>query len=147
MVDIYTIGFTQTTASDFFRRLREAGIERLLDVRLNNRSQLAGFAKRDDLEFFLSELLGASYEHELLLAPSPEILDAYKKRKDIPWGEYEDRFMNLMGERRIESVLDRASFERRTVLLCSEVSPDRCHRRLVVDYLAQHWPTVRAVHL
>lgn len=146
-MDIYTIGFTQTTASDFFGRLREAGIERLLDVRLNNRSQLAGFAKRGDLEFFLSELLGASYEHELLLAPSPEILDAYKKRKDIPWGEYEDRFLNLLGERQIESVLDRASFERRTVLLCSEASPDRCHRRLVVDYLAQHWPTVRAVHL
>jgi uncharacterized protein (DUF488 family) len=146
-VDIYTIGFTQTTACDFFRRLREADIERLLDVRLNNRSQLAGFAKRDDLEFFLSELIGASYEHEPILAPSPEMLDAYKKRKDISWSEYENRFMDLMRERHIEAALAPASFERRTVLLCSEASPDRCHRRLVVDYLAGHWPEVRAVHL
>jgi uncharacterized protein (DUF488 family) len=146
-VDIYTIGFTQTTAGDFFGRLREAGIERLLDVRLNNRSQLAGFAKRDDLKFFLSELVGATYEHEPLLAPSSEILDAYKKRKDMPWSEYEGRFMELMRERRIEFALDQTSFERRTVVLCSEASPRHCHRRLVVDYLAEHWPTVRAVHL
>lgn len=146
-MDIYTIGFTQTTARDFFGRLRDAGIERLLDVRLNNRSQLAGFAKRDDLEFFLSELVSAVYEHEPLLAPSPEILDAYKKRKNMPWSEYESRFLDLMATRHVESTLDPASFERRTVLLCSEASPRHCHRRLVVDYLAEHWPAVRAVHL
>lgn len=146
-MDIYTIGFTKTTAADFFRRLKEARIERLLDVRLNNRSQLAGFAKRDDLKFFLAELVGAAYEHEPALAPSAELLDSYKKRRDIAWSEYERRFLDLMAERRIEEVLDRRSFERRTVLLCSEDTPERCHRRLVIEHLAAHWPGVRAVHL
>ena len=99
------------------------------------------------MEFFLSELVGAVYEHEPLLAPSPEILDSYKKRKDMSWSEYESRFLDLMATRHVESKLDPASFERRTVLLCSEASPRHCHRRLVVDYLAEHWPAVRAVHL
>ena len=146
-MDIYTIGFTQTTAADFFGRLKRAHVERLLDVRLNNRSQLAGFAKRDDLAFFLDELLGAKYEHAPLLAPTQEILDAFKKQKDMSWDEYERRFLELLTDRQIESKLDPRSFERRTVLLCSEAQPDQCHRRLVLDYLGDHWPHVRAVHL
>lgn len=146
-MEIYTIGFTQTTAEHFFERLKRAGIRRLLDVRLNNRSQLAGFAKRADLPFFLRELCDAEYEHELLLAPDQSILDAYKKRADIPWGEYEERFLGLMRDRRIEQQLDRESFRAPTALLCSEATPEHCHRRLVIDYLAQHWPEVRAVHL
>jgi uncharacterized protein (DUF488 family) len=146
-VDIYTIGFTQTTAGEFFGRLRDAHIERLLDVRLNNRSQLAGFAKRDDLRFFLQELVGATYEHAPLLAPTQEILDAYKKAKTMSWGEYERRFMQLMTDRQIEAALDALSFQRRTVLLCSEASPRYCHRRLVIDYLSEHWADVQAVHL
>lgn len=146
-MEIYTIGFTQTTAERFFGRLRSAGVKRLLDVRLNNRSQLAGFAKSKDLPFFLRELCGASYEHATILAPSQEILDAYKKRKDMSWSDYEERFLALMRERAVERRLDPSSFRTPTALLCSEATPEHCHRRLVVEYLAQHWPDVRAVHL
>jgi uncharacterized protein (DUF488 family) len=146
-MEIFTIGFTQTTAEDFFGRLKSHRIERLLDVRLNNKSQLAGFAKRDDLAYFLRELVGARYEHAPQLAPSPEILAAYKKRKDMPWREYEERFLQLMRERRIEIELRPVEFEQRTVLLCSEATPEHCHRRLVVEHLAEHWPDVNAVHL
>lgn len=113
-MEIFTIGFTKTTAEDFFGRLKANRIERLLDVRLNNRSQLAGFAKRDDLRYFLRELIGATYEHEPLLAPSQEILDAYKKKGAMPWAEYEERFLALMRQRSIETELDRGSFGQRT---------------------------------
>lgn len=146
-MEIFTIGFTQTTAEDFFGRLRANRIERLLDVRLNNRSQLAGFAKRDDLAYFLRELIAAQYEHAPLLAPTREILDAYKKEKEISWGEYEERFLGLMRDRRIEQELNPQEFERRTVLLCSEATPEHCHRRLVVEYLAGHWPDLVPIHL
>lgn len=146
-MEIFTIGFTQTTAEDFFGRLKAHRIERLLDVRLNNRSQLAGFAKRDDLAYFLRELVGVTYEHTPLLAPSEEILDAYKKKKDMPWPEYEERFLQLMSDRRIEDELDPEDFKRRTVLLCSEATSEHCHRRLVVEYLADRWRDLVAVHL
>ncbi len=146
-MEIFTIGFTKTTAADFFGRLNSNRIERLLDVRLNNRSQLAGFAKRDDLEFFLRELVGASYVHEPLLAPTEDILNAYKKRGAMPWAEYEEQFIALLRQRRIEIELKREDFDRRTVLLCSEATPEHCHRRLVVEYLADRWKDVEIVHL
>ena len=145
-MEIYTIGFTQTTAEHFFRRLAKAEIARVLDVRLNNSSQLSGFAKAQDLPFFLKELVGAEYEHEPRLAPTPSLLDAYKKQKGA-WAVYEDGFMSLMADREIESVLSARDFDRRTALLCSEATADRCHRRLVCEYLAKHWPDVHAVHL
>ena len=145
-MEIYTIGFTQTTADHFFRRLGDAGVKRVLDVRLNNSSQLAGFAKARDLPYFLRELIGASYEHEPALAPSPELLAAYRKRKGA-WSDYEAGFLALIGRRRVESILSPADFETRTALLCSEPTADRCHRRLVCEYLATRWPSVRAVHL
>lgn len=146
-MEIFTIGFTRTTAEDFFGRLKSNRIERLLDVRLNNCSQLAGFAKRDDLAYFLRELIGARYEHAPLLAPSAELLDAFKKEKSISWAEYEDLFLRLMRERRVEAELSPADFEVRTVLLCSEATAEHCHRRLVVEHLAEHWPGLVAVHL
>lgn len=146
-MEIFTIGFTKTTAEHFFGRLRQNRIERLLDVRLNNRSQLAGFAKRDDLAFFLRELIGVEYEHEPLLAPSKEILDAYKKTGEMSWLDYEERFLALIREREIERRLSPGQFDRRTVLLCSEDTPDRCHRRLVAEYLADRWGDVEIVHL
>lgn len=147
-MEIFTIGFTRTTAENFFERLRANRVERLVDVRLNNRSQLAGFAKRDDLAYFLRELVGARYEHEPLLAPTQAILDAYKKKRAMPWAEYEDRFLALMHERRIEQELSPAQFEAsRTVLLCSEETAEHCHRRLVAEYLAEHWGEVGIVHL
>lgn len=145
-MEICTIGFTQTTAEHFFRRLADAGVEQLLDVRLNNSSQLAGFAKAQDLPYFLGELVGASYKHQPLLAPTQELLDEYKKRKG-EWGSYERDFLALMDSRRIHEVLSPADFERRTALLCSEATADNCHRRLVVEFLAQRWPDVHARHL
>lgn len=145
-MEIYTIGFTQTTAEHFFTRLADAGIARLLDVRLNNTSQLAGFAKAQDLPYFARELVGATYEHQPLLAPTQDILDAYKKHKG-DWAAYELEFLTLMEHRRIHEVLSPASFERRTALLCSEASPEHCHRRLVVEFLAKKWSDLEIVHL
>ncbi|HEX5593556.1 MAG TPA: DUF488 domain-containing protein [Solirubrobacterales bacterium] len=146
-MEIFTIGFTRTTAEDFFGRLKSNRIERLLDVRLNNKSQLAGFAKRDDLAYFLRELVGAEYEYAPLLAPTQDILDDFKKRKEMPWEEYEERFLSLMREREIESRLSPEEFSRRTVLLCSEDTPEHCHRRLVAEHLRDHWKDVRIIHL
>jgi uncharacterized protein (DUF488 family) len=146
VVEIYTIGFTQTTAEHFFKRLADAGVERLLDVRLNNSSQLAGFAKAKDLPYFLRELVGATYEHEPLLAPTQELLDEYKKRKG-DWSTYEARFLDLMQSREIETALAISDFETPTALLCSEATAESCHRRLVCEYLAGRWPSVGAVHL
>jgi uncharacterized protein (DUF488 family) len=145
-VEIYSIGFTKTTAANFFDRLRAAGVKALVDVRLNNSSQLAGFAKQDDLRFFLMELCGAEYVHEPLLAPTQQMLDAYKKRKGA-WGEYERRFLDLMAERNIESNVDRRLFAAPAVLLCSEPTATHCHRRLVLEYLAQFWKDLQIKHL
>ncbi|HWE63906.1 MAG TPA: DUF488 domain-containing protein [Chloroflexota bacterium] len=145
-MDIYTIGFTRRSASDFFGALRQAGIKRLLDVRLNNSSQLAAFTKRDDLPFFLREICGAEYRHELLLAPTQEMLDAYKKEKGS-WADYERRFLALLAERRVEDRIDPELFAVRTVLLCSETTPEYCHRRLVCEYLAGAWGAMTAIHL
>jgi uncharacterized protein (DUF488 family) len=145
-VEIYTIGFTQTTAADFFGRLRSAGVRRLVDVRLNNSSQLAAFAKRDDLAYFLRELCGAEYVHETLLAPTQDMLDAYKKRKG-DWQEYERRYMDLLNERRIETQLGRDMFAGPTVLLCSEAEATYCHRRLAIEYLKEFWSDMEGKHL
>ena len=130
---IYTIGFTKKNAETFFGFIRSAGVKTLIDVRLNNVSQLAGFAKRDDLKFFLRELCQTDYIHTLDLAPTKNIFDAYKKG-EITWEAYEDKFFNLMAQRNIEKnikpiILDHGC------LLCSEHEPHFCHRRLVVEYL------------
>ncbi len=145
-MEIYTIGFTQSTAEHFFGRLRDAGVRRLLDIRLNNSSQLAGFAKARDLPFFLDALLSASYVHEPLLAPDQAILTEYKKNGGS-WDTYEARFLKLMEDRSVAERLDRQSFEVPTVLLCSEATAEHCHRRLVCEYLAEHWGEVHATHL
>ncbi|HWF32180.1 MAG TPA: DUF488 domain-containing protein [Solirubrobacteraceae bacterium] len=145
-MEIYTIGFTQTTAERFFERLGASGVARLLDVRLNNTSQLAGFAKAKDLPYFLRELVGAGYAHEPLLAPTQALLDEYKKRNG-EWSDYEAKFLALMEERQIERVLAISDFEQPTALLCSEATAEHCHRRLVCEYLAGRWPDVHPVHL
>src|ERR1043166_4258032 len=113
---IFTIGFTKKSAAEFFGILKEAGIRRLVDVRLNNVSQLAGFSKRDDLAYFLRELVGAQYQHEPLLAPTQSMLDDLRKRRGR-WSDYEHRFLELMAERRVEERLDRSAFALPTVLL------------------------------
>jgi uncharacterized protein (DUF488 family) len=145
-MEIYSIGFTQKSASEFFGTLKANGIERLLDVRLNNTSQLAGFAKQADLKYFLEEICGGAYEHEPLLAPTQEILDAFKKHKGS-WEAYTEAYLALIASRKVESVLSQDSFRKKTVLLCSEPTAEHCHRRLALEYLQKHWSSVRTVHL
>ena len=137
-MQIATIGFTRSSAEDFFERLKNARVERLLDIRLNNVSQLAGFAKSRDLAYFLKVICGADYEHDQRLAPTQELLDRYRKQRG-GWAEYEREFLQLMHERKIPLTLDRATFARKTVLLCSEARPEQCHRRLVAELLAREW--------
>jgi uncharacterized protein (DUF488 family) len=145
-MEIFTIGFTQKTAQEFFGILRVNRIQRLLDIRLNNVSQLAGFTKREDLAFFLREICAAEYDHELQLAPTQELLSDYKKGKCV-WDEYESRFLDLIRERAIERHFNPNSFEVRTVLLCSEPTAEKCHRRLVAEYLRDHLNGLTVTHL
>ena len=145
-MEVYTIGFTKRTAADFFGTLRRAGVKRLLDVRLNNSSQLAGFTKKENLPFFLKEIYGAEYIHEPLLAPTQDLLNDYKKKKGN-WQDYERGFLQLMAQRRIEEKIDRRLFEAPTALLCSEATAQHCHRRLVLEYLSNKWGDIKAVHL
>jgi uncharacterized protein (DUF488 family) len=145
-MEIYSIGFTQKSASEFFGTLKAHGIQRLLDVRLNNTSQLAAFTKQADLAYFLGEICGADYEHQPLLAPTQQILDAYKKQKG-DWKAYEKEFIALITSRQIESAIDKEKFKRKTVLLCSEPTVQHCHRRLVLEYLQEHWHGVTIRHL
>lgn len=133
---IYTIGFTQKKAETFFGYLKKSKVKTLIDVRLNNVSQLAGFAKKDDLKFFLKELCGSEYVHMPELAPTKEILNPYKKG-DISWEMYEDRFLNLMAKRNIERFAKLPLFYQ-GCLLCSEHEPHLCHRRLVIEYLNEN---------
>ncbi len=145
-MEVYTIGFARRSAEGFFQTLRRAGIRLLVDVRLNNTSQLAGFTKKNDLAFFLRELCGADYRHEPSLAPTGELLDEYTKKR-IGWEEYERRFFALLEERHVEDRLERGMFAGPTVLLCSEAGPERCHRRLVLEYLDGKWGGLEIVHL
>jgi uncharacterized protein (DUF488 family) len=142
---VFTIGFTKTSAQSFFSRLKNAGVRRVVDVRLNNVSQLAGFAKREDLQFFLKALVGADYVHRLDLAPTAELLDAYKKRGG-DWATYERDFLGLMQGRHIEESVPRELLDH-ACLLCSEDTPEHCHRRLVAEYLRSHWGDVEIEHL
>src|SRR2546423_15622660 len=142
---IHTIGFTKKSAATFFGLLRASEATTLVDVRLNNSSQLAGFAKRDDLRYFLDELCGMAYVHRPDLAPTQPMLDDYKKQ-GTGWARYEDRFLELMGQRDIEHAVPRKLLDN-AVLLCSEDKPHHCHRRLVAEYLAQHWDSVTIEHL
>ncbi|MGE0542815.1 MAG: DUF488 family protein [Dehalococcoidia bacterium] len=145
-MEIYTIGFTKKSAGEFFGTLKDAGIKRLIDVRLNNSSQLAGFTKRDDLAYFLRAICDADYVHEVLLAPEQDLLDEYRKRKGS-WEDYERAFLDLMASRHVEQVLDRGLFNESTVLLCSEATAEHCHRRLVAEYLQAHWDHMSIRHL
>jgi uncharacterized protein (DUF488 family) len=146
LMKVYSIGFTKKTAAEFFTALRQAGVQRLVDVRLHNSSQLAGFTKRDDLPFFLKELCGAEYLHEPLFTPTPDLLGGYRKKR-ITWQDYEPRFLSLLADRAVEKNIDRKLFHIPTVLLCSEVTASRCHRRLVLEYLQEKWGGLEIVHL
>lgn len=142
---LFTVGFTKKSAKRFFDLLKASGAKRVVDVRLNNVSQLAGFAKKEDLAYFLEQICGMGYVHLPVLAPTQEMLDEYKKQKG-DWRAYEGRFLDLMKERRIEETVPKEVLED-GCLLCSEDKPHHCHRRLVAEYLKQHWGDVDIAHL
>jgi uncharacterized protein (DUF488 family) len=143
---LYTIGFTKKSAKNFFGSLKTAGVARLVDVRLNNTSQLAGFAKKDDLSYFTKEICGIEYLHEPQLAPTSEILAPYKKDKSVPWETYERQYVQLLQSREVEKSLSPARLEG-ACLLCSEDKPHHCHRRLIAEYLAENWGNIEITHL
>ena len=137
-MNIYSIGFTEKTAEKFFNLIKSQPIKTLVDVRLNNVSQLAGFTKKNDLKYFLKEICNIDYVHIQDLAPTKEMLDPYKKG-NVSWEVYENNFLNLMAKRNIERI-DKKLIEN-SCLLCSEHKPHHCHRRLVIEYLNEHWDT------
>ena len=146
MAAIYTIGFTRRTAEDFFETLEENNIDEVVDVRLHNNSQLASFTKFSDLEYFLRKILNADYRHDLQLAPSKQLFDGYKN-KIFDWFDYECEFAKLMYERKIfEHISKNYSAEKKYCLLCAELSPENCHRRLVAEKFAEVFDS-KIIHL
>lgn len=142
---LFTIGFTKKPAERFFTLLISAGVRTLIDVRLHNNSQLAGFSKRDDLAYFLRAIAKIEYRHLPLLAPTADMLEDYKQRGGS-WNDYAPRFQALLDERQIETQLSPVDFDQ-ACLLCSEHDAAGCHRRLVAEHLARHWGNVEIVHL
>jgi uncharacterized protein (DUF488 family) len=132
-----TIGFAGKTAQEFLSLLKEAGVERLIDIRQHRGGQLSGYAKHPDLAYFLHEIASIAYVHEPLLAPTPELLKTYRSTKD--WTGYETRFHTLMKTRSVPEILDTSNWPSKVVLLCSEAGPEKCHRRLVADLIAARW--------
>jgi len=133
-VTIYTIGFTKKSAKEFFEALRRSGAKHLFDIRLHNKSQLAGFTKRDDLRYFLRQIVNMEYHEVPIMAPEDSLLSDYRKTGD--WATFEQSYLELIQQRQVEHHIDPALFKDGVVLLCSEVSPDHCHRRLAAEYLA-----------
>lgn len=144
-ITVFTIGFTQKTAEQFFESLEQSGVKRIIDTRLNNVSQLAGFAKRKDLEYFLKKICNIEYIHQTDLAPTQDILDDYKKKKG-DWETYEQKFIELIEKRKIEQQLS-PEILNGSCLLCSEAKPHHCHRRLVAEYLNRQWGNIKICHL
>jgi len=144
-VKIFTIGFTKKTAEQFFSRLKRPEIVRVVDVRLNNVSQLAGFAKKEDLRYFLKEICGIEYLHLPELAPTQKLLDAYKKKKG-DWSLYASAFLELLKQRKVEASVAQSAIDG-SCLLCSEDTAEHCHRRLVAEYFQQNWKGVEVFHL
>jgi uncharacterized protein (DUF488 family) len=142
---VFTIGFTKKSARCFFEMLQNSGAKRVVDVRLNNVSQLAGFTKKDDLAFFLKEICEMEYVHMPELAPTQDILDEFKKNHGV-WDLYEKSFLELMKKRSVEKIVSKDLIAD-GCLLCSEDKPAFCHRRLVAEYLKQHWGNVEISHL
>ena len=144
---IFTIGFTQKSASDFFNLIKENKIDLLIDIRLNNVSQLAGFAKGKDLEYFLRVICNCDYVHDDHFAPTKELLDSYRAKKQS-WQQYEVIFAEIMRERRLSERFEELYMKHENIcLLCSEPSADRCHRRLVAEYLQKNIDNIKIVHI
>lgn len=144
-LSLFTIGFTKKNAQNFFETLKKVGVKRVIDTRLNNVSQLAGFSKKADLEYFLKTIGDIEYIHILDLAPTQDILDEYKKKK-ADWSIYEQKFLKLISDRQIEKKVSPDLIDG-GCLLCSEAKPHHCHRRLVAEYLNGKWGNIKICHL
>lgn len=142
---VYTIGFGKKSAKLFFTLLRANNIGKVIDVRLNNVSQLAGFSKKNDLSFFLEELCNCRYEHRPNWAPTKDLLDRYKKKR-VSWAEYEMEFIRIIQDRDILNTIKLDTIVN-SCLLCSEPTPEQCHRRLLAEHIQLKFPDVRIVHL
>ena len=142
---VFTIGFTKKTAEEFFGKIRTAGVKRIVDVRLNNVSQLSGFSKRDDLKYFAKTICDVEYLHVPEMAPTKDILDAYKKDGGS-WEEYSKAFRSLIESRRIEEDISEELLDH-GCLLCSEQQPHHCHRTLIAEYLSEKWGGMEITHL
>jgi uncharacterized protein (DUF488 family) len=145
MTKIFTIGYVGRTAEEFFRILKQAGIRKVIDVRLYNTSQLAGFTKREDIKYFLRAIVGSDYIHLPMMAPTKKLLNDYKKGL-ISWQQYETQFKGIITQRQIERHFMSQDMDM-SCFLCSEAKADKCHRRLVAEYLAKHWQNVSIGHL
>lgn len=144
---IFTIGFTQKSAEQFFNLIRNNGVKELVDIRLGVTSQLAAFAKGEDLKFFLKEICGIPYSHDIFLAPTEDLLKDYKK-KIISWQEYEKRFADIMWQRNSRAYIEKTYAGRdRVCLLCSESTPEMCHRRLVAEIFCEVFQNTDLIHL
>ena len=146
-MNIYTIGFTQKSARQFFGLLDSYSISTIIDIRLNNKSQLAGFTKGDDLNYFLDVICGCNYQHRIEFAPSKDIFDNYKK-KIIDWGEYARQYNSLMNSRKaVQTFMNEFSQLDNICLLCSEPTPERCHRRLFAEMIVASHPEICVIHI
>jgi len=145
MIKLYTIGFTEKPAEVFFGLLKDAGVKKIIDTRINNVSQLAGFAKGSDLKYFAQEIGGIAYEHNIDLAPTKELLSLYREKK-LTWEEYSDAYLNLLDNRKIAQKINIEKLHE-NCLLCSEHTPEKCHRRLLAEYLKHVREEVNIIHL
>ena len=144
---LYTIGFTQKSAQQFFELIKSNNIDMLVDIRLNNKSQLAGFTKGADLRYFLEEICNCKYQHCIEYAPTKDILDSYKK-KAISWDEYVRQYIPLMQKRNaVQKFTERFAKYRAVCLLCSEATPEYCHRRLLSEMIVADYPVITVKHI
>ena len=141
---LFTIGFTKKSAEVFFTKLTENKVRRSIDIRLNNKSQLAGFTRSDDLAYFL-KIHKIEYVHKPEFTPAKDLLTNYRKKK-ITWEEYEKKYLWILAERDIVKQIDYSIFED-ACLLCSESTADQCHRRLLAEYLKKNNPDIEITHL
>jgi uncharacterized protein (DUF488 family) len=145
MIKLYTIGFTKKTARQFFELLKKNNIKKLIDVRINHASQLAGFAKGADLEYFAEEICGIKYEHIADFAPTKELLSDYQNKK-IDWTEYQKIYRSIIETRKVIETYNFEDFDD-ACFLCSEPTADQCHRGILVEYFWEINPQIQIVHL
>lgn len=146
MKTIYSIGFSKKSAEEFFSLIKESKITKIIDIRRHNKSQLAGFSKGNDLKYFLRVICGAEYEHILSLAPSESLLNKYKK--DFDWEYYQNKYNELLSNPNLKNSFEKILDNNNVIcLLCSENEPDKCHRRLLLEYIKNNVEDIKIVHL